>query len=167
MFAIQLKSRIPAAAVVLSLIASSFAMAPLAAAQSSFTPGARAETTVDPSIHLERAETFTSDGRFDDAIAEYELAAGAYRVAGELPTSALRSLAELHRARNNYRQAARTLSALANEAREKGDTLVETSALLEASALYGDAGMAGQARQAMRRLEQLQALTIAPVGQTG
>src|SRR5690606_837662 len=94
MFATQLKSRIPAAAVALSIAAGSLALAPLAVAQSSAAPGAvGAEATVDPSIHLERAETFTRDGRFDEAIAEYELAARAFRDAGELPTAALRSLA--------------------------------------------------------------------------
>lgn len=157
-----LKSDFTAAAVALSLAASGLASAE-ASSQSSVASGvARAEATVDPVIHMERGAALSEAGRFDEAIGEYALAAEAMRAAGELPTAALWRTAELYQARGNERQAARTLSALATEAREKGDAVVEASALLEATVLYSDAGMSGQARQATRRLEQLRALTSTP-----
>jgi tetratricopeptide (TPR) repeat protein len=153
------KSDVTAFAIAFSLAVTSIGSAPTYA-QSSVTPdrvGARA--AVDPAAHIQRGESYSRDGRFDEAIREYEMAADAMRAVGTLPTQALWSIAELQHAQGNDRQAARTLNALADEAQEKGDAVVEASALMEAIVLYNDAGMTGPARQAMRRLEQIRSAT--------
>ena len=121
---------------------------------------ARASTleTGDPAdveARIARGDELVSQRRWAAARLEYAAAMGAQRAAGELPTVALRRIANAYYFEGRLLDAARALDRLAREAAAFGHLPAQVRARADAAVLYAMKGHRRAARERRAQLEQL------------
>lgn len=109
--------------------------------------------------HLHRASELIEEDRLKQAGQEYRNAVQARRLAGQYPGEELWLLASFQYSSGKWRQAARTLDLLANEARDVGDLDRQAMALTNSILLYA---ANGRTETAVARLERLMPLLNSP-----
>lgn len=105
--------------------------------------------------HLERGDQLVAEGKFSAARSSYEKAAKIIRSDGELPTEALRRIANAYYFEGRLQSAAHVLDDLASEAAAFGDLPTQAWALADGAWVYGKLGSAIGVNRRVERLERL------------
>lgn len=108
---------------------------------------------------IEKGDAMIVDGKFGPARQAYEKAAALVRESGELPTEAVRRIANSFYFEGRLQSAARVLDELSEESALYGDLKAQAWALADAAWAYGKLG---SGLEVTRRVEQLERLLRSP-----